>query len=221
MRPKEIPSPSQVRLQVWTARLSRSLVDPDLFDVTRGFVRRHPVSRAWLDLPEHERERRRVVRVREIDRESLGLYALARRCQDEGMPALAEPWAPPDAILRPALAERERVKALRAEGRVEEAGEVEQALWEAYAPRFQRYLRHTYRARAEAWGWLLGRERVVLACPCADAGHCHRTLTARALAACGATLHGDIDAPSRPLLGSLTLFDRAPIEPVAQRDTRR
>ena len=180
------------RLRVFTARLRRDLVDPDLLDVTRGFADRHRVSEEWTRLRPAERERRRLESVRLI-RRHVGIYATQRRCFETGMPPLGDPWAPPMRLLGPALGARRRAQALVAAGDEGGADEVERVAWERYAPAFTEYLRETYRSRAAAWGWLLAEERVVLACACVDPERCHRSLVARALQACGATWGGEIE----------------------------
>lgn len=190
-RPLRLVKPV-TRLVVFTARLQRSLVDADLFDITRGFADRHKLTAEWRRLPAVERERRRLRRVRELEAAGMPLYALGRASFETGMPPLGEAWAPPMSALGPALAARKEAAALSAAGDEGGADEVERVAWERYQPAFLNYLRETYRTRAEAWGWLLAHERVVLTCTCADPTRCHRGLVAEALRRCGATYGGEL-----------------------------
>lgn len=64
----------------------------------------------------------------------------------------------------------------------------EQALqiWSSYVERFTEEMRGSYRRNRDVWDELLGRERAVLVCYCADVRRCHRGLLADILVKLGA-----------------------------------
>ncbi len=176
-------------LDVWTARLSKDITDHDLFWITRSSVAAH---RPTIDWNAHGRDERMVRLVLELEANGVPLPDIQRRLRDGGAPALQEPWAPPFRILKPALDARAKATTLRSMGHADEGSKVEEAAWATYEPAYMTYLRATFLARAAIWRWLLGRGRVVLACPCQDVHRCHRGLAARALEACGATYRGEV-----------------------------
>ncbi len=110
--------------------------------------------------------------------------------------------APSWEILRPALeARKEAAELLARAARFEydpreaegDARHIEQEAWEVYKPLFIAEMRVSVKARWSEWKALLGRERVVLVCYCADAQHCHRTiLREEILPRLGATDGGEI-----------------------------
>jgi uncharacterized protein YeaO (DUF488 family) len=94
-------------------------------------------------------------------------------------------FAPSWAILRPALDARRAVEEMLrvASGSSEVAGLAadEAAMmwaeaWAAYVPAYVEEMRASYRRDRGPWERLLARGRVVLACYCTDAEHCHRAL---------------------------------------------
>jgi len=109
------------------------------------------------------------------------------------------PFAPSNDILQPALRDRERARKLFKLGRVAEACQLENALWERYTPLYLAEMRGSYVRHREAWDALLARPRVVLTCYCAawpgQPLHCHRVLLAeRCLVPCGAVYFGELAA---------------------------
>lgn len=74
----------------------------------------------------------------------------------------ATEWQCPDDGLRAAL--------LAAPSRITAA------MWALYAPAYVAEMRQSYRRDRGPWDRLLSRQRVVLACYCTDAEHCHRRI---------------------------------------------
>jgi len=176
-----------VTLKVFTARLSRSLRDPDLLDVTRSTADRarrasrrslgEPFAPSWKILGPALQGRERATallrRAREIDQAHLGAARQPSLFAGEMNEAALE------------VATRLTV----------EAEDIEATLWAWYAPRFVDEMRKSYRAHRAAWDALLARPRVVLACTCTDPAHCHRALLAGILGQLGAEICGELAAP--------------------------
>ena len=112
-------------------------------------------------------------------------------------------FAPSNAILQPALADRKRAEECM-EGACRDGAigalhratalDIEAKAWAKYAPAYVEEMRVSYRTQRGAWDRLLAQSRVTLVCFCNLAkypGHCHRVLLAELLVACGAEYMGE------------------------------
>jgi len=64
-------------------------------------------------------------------------------------------------------------------------------VWPKYVEDYTAEMRVSYRDHRPAWDAVLARSSVTLVCFCVDPTHCHRTVLAGLLIACGATGHGE------------------------------
>jgi hypothetical protein len=118
--------------------------------------------------------------------------ANADKAHRAGRPFPGEPFAPSWTILRPALADRDKVERLQAladreaEGGdpaaasvlLDSAKEIEAGMWKRYVPAFTAEMRASYRRHRTFWDGLLALDRVTLCCFCANHLHCHRRILA-------------------------------------------
>ena len=102
--------------------------------------------------------------------------------------AAGEPFAPSWRLVGPVLAARRASSPWRARSAVAEAA------WERFVPLYVAEMRESYVAHREVWNRLLGRERVVLVCYCADPLRCHRGLLSDILVKLGANAFGELVA---------------------------
>lgn len=122
------------------------------------------------------------------------LFDITRRGAREhlrahGVPGPGEPWAPPEWLLRAAKGYPTPLP-YGVSPPPEDLTGFEGWCW--YREHFLDHMRRSYRLNRAAWDALLARDRVVLACFCADVERCHRGLVASALVACGACAGGEI-----------------------------
>lgn len=69
-------------------------------------------------------------------------------------------------------------------------------MWWGYVAAYTREMRQSYREHRDVWERLLARDEVVLACYCANANLCHRTiLAASILPTLGASYEGERPVP--------------------------
>lgn len=219
--------PNAGQLEVWTARLTPS-PDPDLLDITNmtGRARSHGLAERWQKVPPAHRPRELVKALRGWEQSGASLVELQARAKVEHAPSIGSIWAPSSGLLFPTLTALDAVTArveaaetvamaadpdartwggtVRGPGldEVRERARGEAAeVWAGYRVAFLAEMRERWRRFPEAWGWLLGRKRVVLACTCArprylDPGApwaaCHRFLVAEALGRCGARTMGEL-----------------------------
>lgn len=134
-----------------------------------------------------------------------------------GQPAPGAPFAPSSTLLWPHKVMLEQVEVLSKVGQHDAAESLARAAWESYRITYDAEMRVSAGQRRDRWGalehlaytsgvrpsataWraLLARSRVVLVCFCTNAEMCHRSLLARALAACGAMFAGEIDLANLP-----------------------
>lgn len=107
-------------------------------------------------------------------------------------------FAPSWAILRPTLAARtgakERIKCGAPADHPAVLADLAraEAAWAAYVPAYLAEMRESYRCHRDVWKHMLGVERRVLVCYCADPERCHRTLLAGILSKLGAVVHGEL-----------------------------
>lgn len=216
--------PQATQLEVWTARLSPD-PDPALLDITNmtGRARQHALAERWQAMPAAARPRELVRELRGWEADGCcTLVELQRKARTEHAPSIGSIWAPSSTLLFPTLTALD-VLAARAEvaelglraappGTEDAAGAARAAVleevrreaarvWEDYAAAFLAELRVRFTKFPEAWGWLLARQRVVLACACVRPTYlepgapwvaCHRFLVAEALAKCGARSMGEL-----------------------------
>lgn len=215
--------PRAAQLEVWTTRLSPSIADPDLFDITLASTSAQDkaMARTWEALPADRRITTMVAELRRTEATlskqpgaTPQLAEVLRMAKAAHTPAIGRMWAPTPALLGTAKGALRRVSADLE--RAQMAGEGEDALaaaragdeavWASYAPAFLDLLRDRMRRFPVAWGWLLGRPRIVLGCFCSPPSyrphgtpwtHCHRFLVAGALEACGATYRGELPGSAR------------------------
>ena len=115
------------------------------------------------------------------------------RDRKSGKPTPGEFLAPSWEILKPALAWRRSFETeCEANGKDASA-----AYFEVYRARYRAEMVTSYRTRRAEWTALLARPRVVLVCFCPEPTHCHRTIAAGFLVACGAEHGGEIATPSK------------------------
>lgn len=186
------------KLEVWSASMSVPSTPGDL-DITAKTA-----SKAAGGTDAAIRDLLRSVAK---SQERLGIREAQREAIRAGLPSLGLAWAPPYSLLGPAIASRKALDAsiVSAAERVR----LEDELWKRYVDGpgdglgMTQALRWSYqdRTRAMLWGWAFAQKQIVLRCFCSRPtwwpanrpwDHCHRFLVGRALAACGATYHGEL-----------------------------
>lgn len=229
-------STARQRLVVYTARL-HSVDDPDTLDITRRTADTHEKAiERWRSLSSAQKDEYRLDgldRARAASARGMTLVQAQRLALDKGYPSLGAPWAPSWDLLKPCLAglqladhHGKRALALPIEERraaFVEAWRLDDLAWDQYlagwtrddvtVPGFTDQMRTSYVEHRAAWRWMLGLDRIVLACLCrkpqwwpADRPwrHCHRYEVQSLLVKCGARDGGEIaepDAPPSPQLG--------------------
>jgi len=98
-------------------------------------------------------------------------------------------FAPTPGLFWPFIEKRRRGEVITAEE------------WQQYVAGYTEQMRLCYRDHKQAWEALLGQERVLLVCFCADSQRCHRSVLAHLLARCGAKNAGELRPAQEQLPG--------------------
>ena len=230
-------SNTRTRLIVYTTRLHSAVNDPDTLDITRRTAGEY--EKAIVNWRELDGPSRDALRMEGIDRARTctarrGTVVDAQRVAlTNGYPSLGAPWAPSWDLLIPALAmldlaDHHGKKSLTLSGDERAATQAEalrlqDLAWASYVdgwtrdgvtvPGFVEQMQGSWKTHRAAWRWMLGLEKVALACLCrkprwwpADRPwtHCHRFAVADLLVKCGAASGGELpepDAKPSPQIG--------------------
>lgn len=203
-------------VEVWTTRLGAA--DPDILDITRKTAtdRREALrGTEGARFLEAAGDPLRQLYELALDMEQHQGRSLLEIQRAKVLPTpltLGEPWAPSNAILRPALEALASAQRIRDLGRPREADEAADRAWERYlhgdratgTDGFLAEMKRSQRDKALAWGWAMARplrgtpeaplpSRLAIACFCGgDPAFCHRSVVAGMFGAMGAALRGEI-----------------------------